>query len=340
MQSTDIKNIANHIGYVLDMSWSMRKHADALIKVADQEIAWMATRSKEMEQETRVSVWVFNDPHHIKCLIWDMDVLRVPSIAGLYNPDGNTALIDATILAINDLKMTPEKYGQHSFLLYVLTDGEENRSRQRSSTLTALVKGLASNWTFAAFVPDQRGAQFAENCGFPAANIQIWETSSSQGIDAVASHIREANETFFQARSMGQSSVSSLYRVNTVTEGDLRGLYPLTPGSYKIGKVPEDMQIAVFVAGEMGRFQVGKSFYRLAKAETVQDYKEVAVRTQDGLVYLDSSIRVKLGLPPLAPARSGGRSRVRPAIAGLEVFIQSTSHNRKLIGGTEVLMLR
>ena len=118
MRSGRMKNATNkinHFVYVIDMSWSMKENgkAEAVVKVVDEEIAHLARRSQELKQETRVSIYLFDDK--VCCAIWDMDVLRLPSIAELYDPDNATALIDASMIAIEDLSHTPQKYGDHAF---------------------------------------------------------------------------------------------------------------------------------------------------------------------------------------------------------------------------------
>ena len=118
----------NHVVFVLDQSTSMRSHAEALVKLFDNEVAFLAQHSKELNQETRVSVYVFGSQGTAKCVIYDMDVLRLPSIKDLYKPYGNTALCDATVLAVEDLQFTKHKYGQHSYWMLVFTDGYENDS--------------------------------------------------------------------------------------------------------------------------------------------------------------------------------------------------------------------
>jgi hypothetical protein len=83
-----VENIINHIVLVLDASDSMRDIKNDVVKVADNQIQYLATRSKELDQETRITVYTFEggnyySPKNIQCLIYDKDVLRVPSIAGL-----------------------------------------------------------------------------------------------------------------------------------------------------------------------------------------------------------------------------------------------------------------
>ena len=103
--TTKIENIINHIVLVLDASTSMTHLSSELIKVADNQIAHLAIRSKELDQETRITVYSFASSGYdwrtpkIDCLVYDKDVLRMPSIAQVYQAKGNTPLIDATIVA-------------------------------------------------------------------------------------------------------------------------------------------------------------------------------------------------------------------------------------------------
>jgi Mg-chelatase subunit ChlD len=70
-----IQNYINHVVLVLDESASMTNHKRDLVRVADGQIEYLARRSQELDQETRVSVYVFSN--EVKCLIYDKDVLRL-----------------------------------------------------------------------------------------------------------------------------------------------------------------------------------------------------------------------------------------------------------------------
>src|SRR5688572_10516672 len=105
-KSTTIKNYINHIVFVLDESSSMGHLTQKVIEVFDGQIKHLATRSQEMDQETRVSVYNFND--NTRNIVYDKDVLRLPSLKGHYSPSGCTALLGATLKALEDLKETPE----------------------------------------------------------------------------------------------------------------------------------------------------------------------------------------------------------------------------------------
>lgn len=335
-------NIINHIVLVLDASYSMEHLSRDVVKVADNQIQYLARRSKELDQETRITVYTFNTTgythapqHNIDCLIYDKDVLRVPSIAGLYRPDGATPLIDATITALDDLAQTPEKYGEHSFLVYVLTDGEENQSRHTSYELSSKIDRLADNWTLAAFVPNQNGVYEAKKFGFPKDNIAVWDATSSRGVDEMGQRIRETTEAFMQNRSRGIRGSRSLFQLAQPSVGEVENnLTGLTHGSYEILDVDYTGRIDEFVKRETGHpYVVGRAYYELTKTETIQPQKQIAILAR-GEVYTGYEARQMLGLPDY-------HVKVKPNdYQDYKIFVQSTSTNRKLIAGQQLLVLR
>ena len=98
-------------------------------------------------------------------------------------------------------------------------------------------------------------------------------------------------------------------------------------------EVDVNQSIREFVENNGLTFKKGRGFYQLTKTETIQEYKEIVLRdnhTSD--LYSGEKARELLSLP-----RSGS-VRTRPVVPrGYTVFVQSTSYNRKLIGGTEFL---
>lgn len=335
-----MNNIINHIALVLDASLSMTPHRNELIKVADTQIEYLARRSKELNQETRITVYTFSSVSNysetpdIKCLVYDKDVLRVPSIAGLYEAKGATPLIDATLLALNDLELTPEKYGEHSFLMYVLTDGEENISHASASELQRKIANLPDHWTLATFVPNQIGVREAKIHGFPKENIAVWDTSSAAGIKEVGERIRQTTETFMQNRSKGIRSSRNLFSMDTPSVSQIdHTLNSLHYGQFRLLDVEEDEAIASFVERKLYRpYKSGEAYYQLMKTETIQPQKEVAIFA-NSRVYVGREARQLLGLPDY-------EIKVKPSsFPGYTIFVQSTSVNRKLIRGTQLLIL-
>jgi hypothetical protein len=69
---------------------------------------------------------------------------------GSYNPDASTPLFDAMAFAINKLKQVLVNQEEYNVLVTILTDGEENASREyRGSDIKAMVEELSmKGWTF------------------------------------------------------------------------------------------------------------------------------------------------------------------------------------------------
>lgn len=115
---------------------------------------------------------------------------------------------------------------------------------------------------------------------------------------------------------------------------------PVEPGRFQVLSVDEDCSIREFVELNGFRFEKGRGFYELNKAETIQDYKEIVIvdRVTGDMFTGKENIRSLLGIPSLPP---GSREKIRlSTLSGLEkyrVFVQSKSVNRKLQAGTTFL---
>lgn len=333
-----MQNIINHIVLVLDASLSMNSVSNQLIKVADNQIKYLAQRSQELDQETRITVYSFNKIEYgqsnIKCLVYDKDVLRMPSIASLYKADGMTPLIDATLTALLDLSETPEKYGEHSFLVYVLTDGMENASTASASQLSKIINELPDNWTLATFVPDQTGVFEAKKFGFPKENIAVWDATTDAGVQEAGRKIRETTENFMVSRSQGMRGVKNLFSIDNPSINEVsRNLQALHYGQFRLYDVETTGRIDEFVERQTGRaYQLGEAYYQLSKTEIIQPQKKVAILGKQGL-FIGDDARQLLGLP-------NEHVKVGPNHnPDYTVFIQSTSNNRKLMPNTKLLVL-
>lgn len=331
------QNYINHIALVLDASSSMHYNAGRLIEVADAQIAHLAQRSKELDQETRITVYVFADT--VRCVIYDKDVLRLPSIREFYRPNGMTALVDATLLALDDLALTPEKYGDHAFLIYVLTDGQENASSHRNRMgLAPRLAGLPDHWTVAALVPDATGKHEAKKFGFPADNIAMWDATSAHGVVEAGATIRRATDQFMTGRASGIRGTRAVFStgadaVNAATI-HAAALTPLSNSEYVLVSVHREGPIKEWVEECGYPYRVGSAYYQLTKTETIQAQKDLAVvEKATGKVYMGAQARGVVGLPDMTV-------RVAPQHnPQFDIFVQSTSVNRKLLPGTTLLLL-
>ena len=105
--------------------------------------------------------------------------------------------------------------------------------------------------------------------------------------------------------------------------------------SFKRFKVTADVDIQTFVNAQLkgkGTYEKGRGFYELTKSETVQGGKDIAIVDKKGAIFTGPAARDLLGLP------TGASCTVKPGDHGdFSIFIASTSLNRKLVKGTELL---
>lgn len=328
-------NYINHVAIVADASSSMARHAHQVVQVVDGQNKYLASRSTDMNQETRATVYAFN--YTTECLYYDMDVLRLPSIKGEYHPTGMTALVDATLQAIDDLEKTAQLYGDHAFLLFIITDGIENNSKRHRDVLIERIKNLPENWTVAFLVPDQRGVFDTKSLGIPAGNIAIWDINAD--FSEVGHTVRQATDTFMTGRASGIRGTRSLFStapeaVNKQTIS-AAGLTPVPVDKYMITHVLEKCEARTWVQEQCGRpFVLGNVFYPLTKSEKIQPQKKLAVMDKKTKrVYQGDGIRDLLGLPLM-------EVRVKPDHnPDYLIYVQSTAPNRHVHPGWDLLLM-
>ncbi|MEU6683027.1 vWA domain-containing protein [Streptomyces sp. NPDC046832] len=341
------QNYINHVALVLDASSSMSHLSRKVVEVADQQIAYLARRSRELDQETRVTVYVFADK--VECVIYDKDVLRMPSLKQLYRTGGMTALLAAALKSQTELAQTAQLYGDHSFLTFVLTDGQENAShrcpgtpatdpRQLVQAVAEMIRTQQDNWTLAVLVPDQMGKREAMQCGFPKDNIAIWDATSTQGLEEAGQVIRQATENFMMGRTQGIRGSRAVFSTGAeaVNEDTIKaaGLTPADPSKYQLIPVARDAAIREWVIECGHTYQTGAAYYQLSKSEKIQAQKQIAVlEKKTDRVYTGPQARALLGLP-------NTEVRVKPDHnEHFTIFVQSTSVNRKLVPNTRLLLM-
>ncbi len=111
-------------------------------------------------------------------------------------------------------------------------------------------------------------------------------------------------------------------------------LSAVPPGRFQVMDVEEDCPIKQFVLDNGMTFKKGRGFYEFIKRVLIQEYKEVILQDKiTGDFFSGSEAREIVGIPE-------GRVSFAPKEADLgkyNIFIQSTSYNRKLLAGTKFL---
>lgn len=366
----------NHVAFVIDESGSMAHLRNEVVKVFDAQVKWLAELSTSMDQETRVSLYTLTGTT-VTCVLYDQDVLRLPSLAGSYNPRNGTPLVQAVAKAIEDLRKTPELYGDHGFLLFVLTDGDENTSivpgmgyassgpeatQIKARFLSSLMGSLGENWTVGCLVPNFQGRMLAEQYGFTKGNIAIWDATSAAGLNDAGAEIKAATGLYFEARAQGTRGTSTLF-TNNVSAAQVAssGLAAVNPDTFMIVPVAlastsqlpvvipkksitkrnpngiKHVEIMPFIEETGRRYQAGSTFYELVKSEKWEPHKQVA------LIHRQTKQVYKGEQCKALLGLTGTSTRVRPQpVKGgdYDVFIQSTSVNRHLPIGSRVLIFK
>ena len=120
-------------------------------------------------------------------------------------------------------------------------------------------------------------------------------------------------------------------------EVDLKGgadLKPCRPARFQICNVDKDGAIKQFAIENGLEFKVGRGFYEFTTPEVISKKKEVVLQKKDtGEIFEGAAARKMLGLDDY-----NEKGRIAPTkFKEYRVFVQSTSYNRKLEGGTMFL---
>ncbi len=111
-------------------------------------------------------------------------------------------------------------------------------------------------------------------------------------------------------------------------------LKPCRPARFQICNVDKDIPIKAFAVANGLEFKAGRGFYEWDKPEIISKKKEIVLQKKDtGEIFEGAAARHMLGLVDY-----NEKARMAPTkFKEYKVFIQSTSYNRKLEGGTSFL---
>lgn len=332
----------NYIAIVRDHSGSMRGLVKGAVRDYNTNISALKQAAEKQNQDTIVST--------VKCgagsrgvverdiVNSSVKVLREMSERD-YSADGPaTPLFDSVDEAISILKSVPDYDDPDvSFLVMVITDGAENSSRISGDKLGEEIRRLnkSDRWTFTFRVPRGYASGLARRLNIPDGNILEWDQTDEGFIRATAS-TRDAIDNYYTSRSLGKKSLQTFYTdLKNVAPIDLKINCEDISRKVQIWRTSKDDIIRDFVERKLRKNMLkGAAFYELTKTEkNVQDYKMIAIRDRKtGAVYSGPAARQMLGLPT-----HGDVQLVPGNHDQYDVFIQSTSVNRKLPVGTHVL---
>lgn len=332
------------ISLVRDHSGSMRPIAPAAARDYNATIASIKEASTLTQQDTRVSVVElgYNGSVDVRTIIDAQPPASLTPLAERgYDASGGTPLWDALAHAIENLQRHPlASDPTTAFCVMLTTDGRDEHSRKFNATKAqALMDQLnaTDRWTFVFRVPRKEVTNLLR-LGIPEGNILPWDQTSA-GVATAQAQTTQAFTDYMSGRSRGVTSTKKFFAdLSNVKVEDVKAVCKDVSSEVQIlpvGPAEHDTQIRDFVEKRIGdKMLKGAAFYQLVKTEPkVQDYKIIAIRDkQNGAVYAGPAARQMAGLPMY------GDCRLAPDDLGnWDVFIQSTSVNRKVAKGTSLL---
>ncbi len=204
--------LVNHIAFVVDRSGSMRSIKAQVVRVFNNQLDTVQNNAKSAGQKTFLSTFMFHNtvdkPRNLAT-----PVERVPKLAPAdFKLGGATALLDAVGTAIDRLQQAKgAKDKNTSFLVVVITDGEENASRRYKTSLKGLIAKVqkTGRWSLAFLVPPG-GERYLTRFGIPKGNITVWD-ATAKGAKVMDVKLASGLSSFYAARASGKQSVTAFF---------------------------------------------------------------------------------------------------------------------------------
>lgn len=327
-----------YVGLVRDHSASMAGIVDAARRDYNDNIDAIKEASVKEGIDTILNVIAFEDINNIKREVVNSSINGVKPLGHYSAPGHDTPLFDSVGELVEIMGKVPDVNDPGvSFLVMVTTDGVDNSSRRFDGRdIAQLIKKLQNTdrWTFTFRVPYNQKTSLVR-LGIPAENIREWE-QTERGFQEATLGTRTAISSFYGARAQGATSSRNFYaNMGTVSARQVENSMSDISHQVRELRVNGRTRIDEFIELKTNRtYQKGTAFYQLSKSEkAVQSHKNFIVRNHhSGKLYAGQEARTLLGIP------TGGTIALKPGDHGdWDIFIQSTSNNRILLPGTDVI---
>jgi hypothetical protein len=335
--------LQTHIAFCIDESGSIAGIVRPLVAAYNKNVDGIRDAVLAEGQEATMTALTFGHRtlRHRKLYVGHQ-VQTVKELKdGDIKPSGMTPLFDSVYRAIKQLEEMDDGNPDTTFIVNVVTDGQENSSREPgvNATIREMEKKIATDrWTFAFLVPNGSASYFSRKYGIPIGNIQEWDEKTAAGTEQAFVTNTRAFSGYFVSKSAGdlKTKSKSFYSdLGDLTVRKARTALSKITNQTQFVTAHETDQIRNIIINAGLEWIKGAAFYQLVKTEKrVQDYKLVALRVKtSGEVYCGQEARDMLGIGGIV-----GTVRLVPGDhAKFDVFIQSTSTNRKIPAGTEVM---
>ncbi len=329
------KRLRDYIALAVDTSSSMAQHGSRAYDMVREQFENIGSLQQDPQRDVYLNHYTFAT--QVTPLVTNkVNKINVPE-RSRYIFNGWTALNDAFAKSIEDLEAYDTGSQNASFLVVVITDGQENRSHISTSTLRSIIaaKTARDNWTFVLIgTAEARG--YADELGIPQGNVMVWDATQVEEYERTSTALIGQTSKYSSMRASGATSTRSFFtdasaitpQVAAKSLGDITHAYRSIAAT-KQGRIDD------FVRYHAGSFEKGVTevYYQLTKPEKVQESKLIVLRDKVTRKIYGGDVRAKLGLP------ASGEIRLKPGNhAGWDIFVQSKSDNRLLSRGQLVLI--
>ena len=332
--------LKTHIAFCIDESGSVRGILVPLVKAYNKNVESIRDAVLNESQEATMTALAFGNQNLIHRVLYVGQQVQTvtPLKTSDLNPSGMTPLFDSLYMAIKKLEELDDKNKDTTFVITIVTDGEENSSiRPGVPAALKLMKEKISTdrWTFTFLVPNGSAQRFSSKYNITLGNIQEWDEKTEEGTTAAFITNAKAYQNYFVAKKSGLKSTTSFYAdLSSTTVREARSELSEITKQVEIITPTHECLIRECITDTGKEYIKGAAFYQLVKTEKkVQPYKLICLRVKSsGKIYSGREARVMLGID--VP----NTVRLVPGDHGkFEIFIQSTSYTRKIPAGTMVL---
>lgn len=333
-----------YIGISRDHSGSMAGIRHLAMKDYNEQIAAIKQSAVKFGIDTILSVMscsIRSDGRTVNQ--WDTQLSSISGVKRMFEyaaTGNNTQLFDSVFSLIEQFERVPDYNSPDvAFTLMILTDGGDNNSRKSGISLGKKIRELQATdkWTISFRVPKGYANQLVR-LGIPSGNILEVDYTDEQNIEQATILTTKAINASYALRTKGIRGSSSFYAdTSAVKPSEVKAELRNITKRVKVIPVPkayDGYKIQDFVEEKHGGYILGSAYYELSKREEVQDSKGIIVwDRKSGNYYTGREARDLIGIPHV------GTIKLVPAtMPQFEIFIQSMSVNRKLVGGTKVVL--
>jgi hypothetical protein len=201
-----------HVAFVLDESGSMGSIWEAAIDGFNEQVN-AVKENADKGGDTTVSQWRFGCPPDArpKEIYFEQPVSALlPISQETYQPFGMTPMYDGLGMALTKLEPL-DKAGDVGFLIVLVSDGQENASKEWDSTMVASkIKQLqdTGRWTFVYIGANHDLADVSKHLGIPLGNMVAF-AATNVGTRRMSNYVGQSTATYMDNRQRGLTQTSA-----------------------------------------------------------------------------------------------------------------------------------